>query len=89
MSYLEILAITPDGEPEETDHGFAYRYRWQTWLVFWLYKLFLSTHKGVCYLLDYRDGNGRLLGTVTLNEAGYRWLVGDTTGATQLEASRD
>lgn len=75
MSYLEILDVR-SGEPEETGYGRAYRFSWQTWLVFWLCKLLLTARDNISYLLDYRDGNGRLVGTVFMDESGYRWLMG-------------
>lgn len=80
MSYLEILDIR-SGEPEETDDGREYTYRWQTWLMFWLCKIILNATDNISFLLDYRDGNGRLLGTVFLDEAGYRWLMGSDASA--------
>ena len=75
MSYLEILDIR-GGEPQETGDARAYRFAVQTWLVFWLCKLLLTASDNISHLLDYRDGNGRLVGTVFLDEAGYRWLMG-------------
>jgi hypothetical protein len=75
MSYLEILDIR-SGEPEETGDGRACRFGWQTWLVFWLCKLLLTATDNISYLLDYHDGNGRLVGTVFLDDAGYRRLMG-------------
>lgn len=75
MSYLEILDIR-GGEPQETSDGRAYRFAVQTWLMFWWCKIWLSATRDIDYLLDYRDGNGRLRGTVFLDEAGYRWLMG-------------
>ena len=80
MSYLEILDIR-GGEPQETGDARAYRFAVQTWLVFWLCKLLLTASDNISYLLDYRDGNGRLRGTVFLDEAGYRWLMGGDASA--------
>lgn len=83
MSYLEILDIR-SGEPEETGDGYQYRFGWQTWLMFWLCKLLLTATDNISYLLDYHDGNGRLVGTVFLDEAGYRWLMGSDAAVKEV-----